>query len=105
MTYWLSVWLLLDSVIEVACIITNYPGDSIDCQFAAVYSVYILEKLVVLVWSNKNLLFAFFNLSCVAREDFFSVKIQARFDSFFSKWNVTDFNHEKQIFSNWVTQL
>lgn len=49
MTYWLSVWLLLDSVIEVACIITNYPGDSIDCQFAAVYSVYILEKLVVLV--------------------------------------------------------
>lgn len=31
MTYWL-VLLLLDSFIEVACIITNYPGDSIDCQ-------------------------------------------------------------------------
>lgn len=32
MTYWL-VLLLLDSFIEVPCIITNYPGDSIDCQF------------------------------------------------------------------------
>lgn len=45
MTYWLSVSLLPDSVIEVACIITDYPGDSIDCQFAAVYSIYVLEKV------------------------------------------------------------
>lgn len=33
MTYWLVVLLTLNSFSEVACIITNYPGDSIDCQF------------------------------------------------------------------------
>lgn len=43
--YWLIILLWLNSFNEVACIIINYPGDSIDCQ---------LELSLQYLYSGRN---------------------------------------------------
>lgn len=60
--------------------------------------------LVCLV--KQEFVICIFQLKLCGKRRFFCKrkKNQARFDSF-AKRNVTDFNHEKQIFSDWVTRL